>query len=165
MPLPPARLIRTSHNKDCQSVFAADALLPAFFPFGPSGSSFTVFDTRPSIPVDNTAPVPSHDNTLPRCPPSGAIFSISDIAAGAVAPMHRTRSIDYGVVLTGEIVLRLDGGEEKTARAGDMIVQQGTNHQWVNMGEATCRILFVMLAADAIVTDAGEALEETVFKK
>lgn len=77
--------------------------------------------------------------------------------------MHRTLSIDYCIVLHGEILIRLDGGEEKTVKAGEVIIQQGTNHQWVNQTGETCRLLFVLLGAEKIVI-GDEVLEETVFK-
>jgi len=79
--------------------------------------------------------------------------------------MHRTLSLDYAVVLSGEIVLRLEGGEEKTVKAGEFIVQRGVNHEWINRGSETCRMVFVMVGAEKIVTADGEVLEETVFKK
>jgi len=75
-------------------------------------------------------------------------------AVGPVAPargrpvthplMHRTRSVDYAVVLSGEIDMVLD---ETTVhlKPGDTIVQQATNHAWVNHGTETCRILFVLM--------------------
>ena len=79
--------------------------------------------------------------------------------------MHRTLSCDYAAVMLGEIVLRLDGGEEKTVRAGEFMVQRGANHEWINRGEEVCRILVVMVASEKIVTEDGKVLEETVFKK
>jgi quercetin dioxygenase-like cupin family protein len=63
--------------------------------------------------------------------------------------MHRTRSIDYAVVLEGEIDMLLDGSEVHLS-AGDVLVQQGTNHAWVNRGERPCRIAFVLLDAREI---------------
>ena len=60
------------------------------------------------------------------------------------AHMHRTRSIDYGIVLEGEIVLIMDEGET-TARAGDIIVQRGTNHGWSNRSDTNCRIAFILI--------------------
>lgn len=75
-------------------------------------------------------------------------------AVGPVAPargvpvthplMHRTRSVDYAVVLSGEIDMMLDGTSVKL-KAGDVIVQQATNHGWVNRGKETCRMLFVLM--------------------
>jgi quercetin dioxygenase-like cupin family protein len=77
--------------------------------------------------------------------------------------MHRTLSLDYAVVLSGEIVCRLDGGEEKTVKAGEFLVQRGVNHEWHNRLDVPCRVLFVMTAAEKIVLADGTELEETVF--
>ena len=75
-------------------------------------------------------------------------------AVGPVAPargrpvthplMHRTRSVDYAVVLSGEIDMVLDDTVVHL-KPGDTIVQQATNHAWVNHGKETCRILFVLM--------------------
>jgi hypothetical protein len=75
-------------------------------------------------------------------------------AVGPVAPargrpvihplMHRTRSVDYAVVLSGEIDMMLDDTVVHL-KPGDTIVQQATNHAWVNHGTETCRILFVLM--------------------
>lgn len=69
------------------------------------------------------------------------------------------------MVLSGEIVLGLDGGEERTVKAGELIVQQGVNHFWVNKGDQPCRMLFVMLGGQPVVLEDGTVLEETAFKK
>jgi mannose-6-phosphate isomerase-like protein (cupin superfamily) len=60
--------------------------------------------------------------------------------------MHRTRSVDYALVLSGEIDMLLDEGEIHL-KAGDVLVQQGTNHAWVNRGKEPCRIAFVLIDA------------------
>ena len=62
------------------------------------------------------------------------------------AGMHRTRSVDYAVVMEGEIDMILDDGEVHLA-AGDVLVQQGTDHAWVNRGAQPCRIAFVLIDA------------------
>lgn len=60
--------------------------------------------------------------------------------------MHRTRSLDYAVVIDGEIDMLLDDSEVHLS-AGDVLVQQGTNHAWVNRGSRPCRIAFVLIDA------------------
>ena len=60
--------------------------------------------------------------------------------------MHRTRSIDYAIVIRGEIDMLLDDSEVHL-QAGDLLVQQGTNHAWVNRSSAPCRIAFVLIDA------------------
>lgn len=58
--------------------------------------------------------------------------------------MHRTETIDYGIVLEGEITLLVDVGEV-TVRAGDIVVQRGTNHGWENRSGKNCRIAFILI--------------------
>jgi hypothetical protein len=60
------------------------------------------------------------------------------------ALMHRTETIDYGIVLEGEVVLIMDEGET-TVRAGDIVIQRGTNHGWANRSDSNCRIVFVLI--------------------
>jgi hypothetical protein len=60
------------------------------------------------------------------------------------ALMHRTETVDYGIVIEGELVLIMDEGET-TVRAGDIVVQRGTNHGWANRSDKTCRIVFVLI--------------------
>lgn len=67
--------------------------------------------------------------------------------AGASAShpfMHRTETIDYGIVLEGELVLIVDKGET-TVRAGDIVIQRGTNHAWANRSTKNCRIAFILI--------------------
>src|SRR4051812_40015624 len=61
--------------------------------------------------------------------------------------MHRTRTIDYAIIMQGEIDMLLDEGEIHL-KAGDVLIQQGTNHAWVNRGREPCRIAFVLIDAN-----------------
>jgi mannose-6-phosphate isomerase-like protein (cupin superfamily) len=58
--------------------------------------------------------------------------------------MHRTETVDYGIVLEGEITLLVDEGEA-TVRAGDIVIQRGTNHGWANRSGKNCRIAFILI--------------------
>jgi mannose-6-phosphate isomerase-like protein (cupin superfamily) len=60
--------------------------------------------------------------------------------------MHRTRTVDYAIVMAGEIDMLLDDSEIHL-KAGDVLIQQGTNHAWVNRGTEPCRIAFVLIDA------------------
>jgi hypothetical protein len=66
--------------------------------------------------------------------------------AGRHPLMHRTESVDYGIVLSGEIVLLLDD-TEVTLKAGDMVVQRGTIHAWTNRTNEICRMAFILVSA------------------
>jgi quercetin dioxygenase-like cupin family protein len=69
----------------------------------------------------------------------------STFESGARHPfMHRTETVDYGIVLEGELVLVLDEGET-TVRAGDIVIQRGTNHAWANRSGKSCRIAFILI--------------------
>jgi mannose-6-phosphate isomerase-like protein (cupin superfamily) len=79
-----------------------------------------------------------------------AFTQIGDAAASTVRAdsphplMHRTESVDYGIVLEGAMTLVLDDGEVALAQ-GDIVIQRGTNHAWANRSGAVCRMLFVLL--------------------
>ena len=59
--------------------------------------------------------------------------------------MHRTESVDYGVVLEGEVTLVLDDGSATTIGRGDLVVQRGTDHAWENRSSGWTQILFVLV--------------------
>ncbi|MDH7797672.1 MULTISPECIES: cupin domain-containing protein [unclassified Beijerinckia] len=69
-------------------------------------------------------------------------------AASRSAFMHRTKSIDYAIVLEGEIDMLMDDSEVHL-KAGDVLIQKATNHAWVNNSKANCRIAFVLIDAQA----------------
>ncbi|KAI1775424.1 hypothetical protein F4818DRAFT_441520 [Hypoxylon cercidicola] len=159
-----ARMVVTSHKEDGTSVLHSDSIVEAFSPPGLTLSSFIVFDARASVPVNNQEAPPDLQKTIPRVAPGGVNFVITNIAPRHSVPMHRTISLDYGVVLSGEIVLGLDDGEETTLKAGDVIVQQGANHAWHNRTDEVCRISFVCVGSEKIKLANGEELEQTITK-
>ena len=68
-----------------------------------------------------------------------------DFAPGYQCGMHRTQSVDYGIVLEGEIDMLLDAGEVHSMKAGDVAVQRATNHQWRNTSNTKwARMMFVL---------------------
>ncbi|KAG4033744.1 hypothetical protein MFRU_004g02470 [Monilinia fructicola] len=88
---------------------------------------------------------------------SGTVLRFVDFAPGIACPMHKTVSLDYGVVLEGVIQLELDSGEKRIMRRGDVCVQRATNHAWRNVteGQGWARMLFVLTAAEG-----GVGIEE-----
>ncbi|MGV1045929.1 cupin domain-containing protein [Limnohabitans sp.] len=79
-----------------------------------------------------------------------AFAEIGDAAASTAKTdsphplMHRTETLDYGVVIDGEVVLVLDDSEV-LLQAGSVVIQRGTNHAWANRSNRTCRMLFVLV--------------------
>jgi quercetin dioxygenase-like cupin family protein len=78
-------------------------------------------------------------------PPGGTRFSVIEIQPGNAAYMHRTDTIDYVVCLAGEVEMQLDGGSSVKMSAGDVMVQRGTNHAWLNRGNSPCRLAVVLV--------------------
>jgi quercetin dioxygenase-like cupin family protein len=91
----------------------------------------------------------------------GTVLRYVDMAPGIISPMHRTTSLDYGVVLEGEVELILDSGEKRVLKRGDTAIQRGTNHAWRNTSETEwARMLYVLMEANPIVTKDGKVLGE-----
>jgi quercetin dioxygenase-like cupin family protein len=79
---------------------------------------------------------------------------------GLPSPMHRTHSIDYGVVISGQLELTLDGGETVLLEAGDIVVQRSTNHLWRNPSATEMtRVVFILIEAAPVVVN-GQVMEE-----
>jgi quercetin dioxygenase-like cupin family protein len=76
--------------------------------------------------------------------PNGTTLLINEMPPGASSPMHRTQTVDYGIVLDGELVLVLDDSET-VLRAGDVVVQRGTSHRWENRSGAPARVAFILI--------------------
>jgi quercetin dioxygenase-like cupin family protein len=78
-------------------------------------------------------------------PERGSIFRIIELMPGKDAYMHRTDTIDYAIVLSGECVMELDGDDEVTMHTGDVLVQRATWHGWANRSDEPCQIAFVLI--------------------
>ena len=83
-------------------------------------------------------------------PVNGTRFMIAEFPPGFSSAMHRTETIDYIVVLDGEINLGLDRGDIITIKRGDVVIQRGTNHRWVNNSKDVCRLVFVFADAEPL---------------
>jgi hypothetical protein len=100
----------------------------------------TIIKTIDMPPESKTAPAAGHvgpvhnEPGLRRRPESGH------------PGMHETDTIDYAIVLKGEVYALLDGGET-LLKEGDVLIHQATNHAWANRSNETCRVLFVLVAA------------------
>jgi len=87
----------------------------------------------------------------------GTVVRVVEFAPGAPKFMHRTETLDYAIVLSGECDLELDDGELVHVTQGDIVVQRGTMHAWVNSGTKPCVFAFVLIDAEP-VTLAGQSL-------
>ncbi len=98
--------------------------------------------------------IPPDADNLKDLTPEQARAHFASIGAGEASShsgegsrhafMHRTQTVDYGIVLEGELVLIVDEGEA-VVRAGDIVIQRGTNHGWANRSDKPCRIAFILI--------------------
>lgn len=158
------RRIVTGHDAAGRAVIAADERVPGTGLAEDDGRSEATFF---QLWATHEMPVALDDAALARQRAgstttivgsgSGSVLRIGELAPGARSPMHRTESLDYGICLAGECDLELDGGEVLTVRAGDVVIQRGTNHLWHNRSAAPCRVAWILLDAEP-VTVGGERL-------
>jgi len=168
----PTRRVVTGHDASGKAVVLFDGAAPNAKLRKATGLTSTLLWVTDESPADNSGKADSAGRDIGVAPPPrGSIFRVVDFPPaadfGAVdnaamlremgitpgeggarhATMHRTRSTDYAVVISGEITMLLDDSEIQL-KAGDALVQRGTNHAWVNRGRETCRIAFLLIDAE-----------------
>jgi quercetin dioxygenase-like cupin family protein len=151
------RRVVTGHDAQGRSVFLSDGE-PPVIRSASEGTRFVELwstDAAPA-PVAATEPEPTErDLTVPPGP-NGTKIRINEIPPGAASPMHRTETIDYGIVISGEITLELDDGATRTLRSGDVVIQRGTDHRWENRSSEPARVAFILV--DGAFTDELRAI-------
>lgn len=156
--LPPVQRVVTGHDADGQAVFKSEDVTPT--KMIPSGdASFLLLWTTETVPADNNDETDGRLRDAGLTLSRGSVIRIVDMLPGKQSPMHRTNSIDYGIVMSGEIELELDDGRVTTVREGGIIVQRGTNHLWRNVTDKPCRIAFILIEAPAYLHN-GQPLPE-----
>src|SRR6202158_3894665 len=120
------------------------------------GANSSVIWSSVGFPVDNDGDHDPSRKQIATTIDNGTVFRIVSFGPGVAPRNHRTDSIDYAVVISGEIDMELDNSSVHL-KAGDVLVQRGTIHNWVNKGTAPCVIAFVLVAAKP-VTAGGKVL-------
>ncbi|QKX63131.1 uncharacterized protein TRUGW13939_10299 [Talaromyces rugulosus] len=90
--------------------------------------------------------------------PNGTVLRMVDRAPGTQSAMHRSQTVDYGVVLEGEMEMVMDSDESVVLRPGDVCIQRGTLHQWRNTTSKWNRMIFVLMDAEPLAV-GGELLK------
>lgn len=178
------RVITTHDGQSGQAVFDQSVLEEIPFngfpvpPGRPTTSVFALAYSTTNFPVSGLSPpsseiaeskanldVKQYKSSLsdpsPLNPTNGTACTMLEVPIGNVVPMHRTSTLDYGVVVDGVTELLLDSGESKVLRRGDVFVQRGTAHSWKNMtsendNNGVLRVFFVFQPIDKILWDNGE---------
>jgi mannose-6-phosphate isomerase-like protein (cupin superfamily) len=150
----PSRRIVTGHDSHGKSIILSDGPPPQHHPMqGPDvGADFVeMWNVAQPVPALTASEAREpNERSFSIMPTSGHLLRVIDIyppqAGGKRTAMHRTRTLDYVVVIDGEIVLILDDSEV-VLRKGDVVVQRGTNHAWENRSDAAARIAFFHIDA------------------
>jgi quercetin dioxygenase-like cupin family protein len=136
----------TGHDARGRSIVLSDGPAPRSHSI-PGATFHELWNTSEMpAPVRHAEPREPTDRPLVTPPdPNGTIVRIVDLEPLSRSPMHRTESIDYGIVLTGEVTLVLDDGSQTHLRTGDAVIQRGTDHAWVNGADEPARMAFVLV--------------------
>jgi quercetin dioxygenase-like cupin family protein len=140
------RRVVTGHDQHGKACVVSDDVMTNVMQKRPGYSSSVAWSTA-SLPGDNSGPGFVEPGEVGNTLPTGAVFRIVRYEPGVAPRMHRTDSTDYAIVVSGEIDMELDDAHEVHLAAGDVIVQRGTIHNWVNRGGEPCVIAFVLLGA------------------
>ena len=150
------RRVVTGHSADGRAKVEVDEIAHNVISNRPGASSCVVWSTK-GFPVDNDGFQDPTAGAFKTTVEGGTVFRIVRYAPGVAPRNHRTDSIDYAVVISGAIEMQLDDGVVVQLKAGDVLVQRGTIHNWVNRGTEACVIAFVLISAKP-VTAAGKPL-------
>ena len=173
--LPPLRRIVTGHNAEGRSFFEQDGASPAqkTVPERPGYRVTNLWRTTPGASVHTADSIAGHQGVLP--PAGGTVLRViewpaepedpaelrrlmdktfaamypdahRDIKPGDHPGMHTTNTVDYAIVLDGEIVAIMEDGET-VMRQGDVLVQRGTAHAWANRSGKPVKVAFILVDA------------------
>ena len=164
--LPKVQRYITTHREDGKAVFSTKFDDESEMKANDDGLAFALSFTTKGFPVDMNGDedLNVYGRYLKDAPglviPGGTVLRHVDIPPDTACTMHRTVSLDYGVVLEGEIELLLDSGEKRIMKRGDVAIQRGTMHQWINNSKTEWgRMVFVLLESTPLKV-AGQPLGE-----
>ncbi len=145
------RRIVTGHDAAGRSIVLSDGPTPKTLDIGSAAFHEIWITDQTPAPIAASEPEPT-DRPVRTPPPAGGVMvRFTEMAPGAESPIHRTETVDVGVVLEGETWLLLDDGSETRVAAGDAVVQRGTNHAWANRSDRPVRMVFVLI--DGTIVD------------
>ncbi|KAF2020688.1 hypothetical protein BU24DRAFT_6690 [Aaosphaeria arxii CBS 175.79] len=164
--LPKIKRYVTAHNKEGKAIFSDKFDDESTMKPNDDGIAFALSYTTKGFPVsmDDDEDLQVYDKYLNSAPglvvSGGTVLRHVDIPPKTACTMHRTVSLDYGAVIEGEVELLLDSGEKRIMKRGDVAIQRGTMHQWINNSETEwTRMLFVLQESKPLKV-AGETFGE-----
>ena len=150
------RRVVTGHDDNGRAIVQIDEVMTNVKTTRPGANAAVVWSTE-GFPVNNDDDFDGSKRAVGTTHENGSVFRVIEFMPGVAPRNHRTDSIDYAVVISGEIDMPLDDGREVHLKAGDVLVQRGTIHNWINRGSEPCVIAFVLISAKP-VTKGGRML-------
>lgn len=144
----PLRRVITGHDDQGKAIVQFDDVSTNLVSKRPGHNSFVVWTTKGN-PVDNSGTADDALQPVGTELANGTVFRIMHLSPGVAPRRHRTDSIDYVVVLSGAVTMELDN-QSVELKAGDVLVQRGTVHNWVNNGAEPCVMAVVLIAAQPV---------------
>ena len=143
------RRVVTGHDENGRAIVSIDESVKNVAQTRP-GAEAAVIWTSEGFPVDNDGSDDASARNIGTATlANGTVFRVVSFGPGVSPRNHRTDSIDYATVISGEIDMELDGTSVHL-KPGDVLVQRGTIHNWVNKGREPCVIAFTLVAADPV---------------
>jgi quercetin dioxygenase-like cupin family protein len=140
------RRVVTGHDRNGKAVVAFDSIPGNIGPMRP-GVTACVAWTTDCLPADLGGDEDMGLRPVSTAHAGGTVFRVVEYQPGAAPRNHRTASIDYAVVMSGEIDMELDDHVVVHLSAGNVLIQRGTIHNWINRGSVPCVIAFVLIDA------------------
>src|SRR3954466_3234434 len=157
MPLNIRRVV-TGHDNKGKAKVEIDEISAARKNPRPGAEYVELWSTDEGFPISNDTFSDPVGKKIGTSIDKGTVFRVVKFNPGVAPRNHRTDSIDYGVVISGELDMELDDGVVVHLKAGDCIVQRGTIHNWVNKGKEPCLIAFILIWAKPVTID-GKRLD------
>ena len=142
------RRVVTGHDKQGRAKVLIDEQVKNVISNRPGATSSVIWQTT-EFPINNDGDHDPSDQKIATTVDNGTVFRVLKFDPGVSPRNHRTDSIDYAVVMSGEIDMELDAGSVHL-KAGDVLVQRGTIHNWVNKGKEPCIIAFTLISAKSV---------------
>jgi mannose-6-phosphate isomerase-like protein (cupin superfamily) len=147
------RRVVTGHDKNGKAIVEIDETSTAQKNPRPGAEYFELWSTSDGFPIDNNHFSDPVKNKIGTSIDNGTVFRVVKFDPGVAPRNHRTDSIDYGVIMSGELDMELDNGKVVHLKAGDCVVQRGTIHNWVNRGTEPCLVAFILISAKPVEID------------
>lgn len=152
------RRVVTGHDQNGRAVVTIDETCKNVISRRPNHASCVIWSTG-EFPTENGGDADGGAREVATTDPKGTVFRLVEYGPGVTPRNHRTESVDYAIVMSGEIDMEMDGSMVHL-KAGDVLVQRGTIHNWINRGTEPCLVAFVLVAAKP-VERAGKRMTAT----